>query len=136
MTAVGYIFDAEVIVKGSWSNIQHDGVAAIELMETSPVQPALSAEALPGEWTQVLNFRRIKRIDGHPADSDYNSAPDSISDTENLLDCNSDFDNSHDSKDNWEADNEFDMDPDNGVQDPKTPELQDVTTAQNVTGWL
>ena len=33
MTAVGYISDTEEIVKGSWSNFQHDSAAAFTLSE-------------------------------------------------------------------------------------------------------
>jgi hypothetical protein len=73
MTAVGYISDTEEIVKASWSNFHHDGAAAFKLSEKSPVPPALSAKDLPGGRTQVLNVRRIKRIDRHPAKSDEDS---------------------------------------------------------------
>jgi len=46
MTAVGYISDTEESVKASWSLFQHDGAAAFELSERSPLPPALSAKEL------------------------------------------------------------------------------------------
>jgi hypothetical protein len=48
MTAVGYISDTEEIIKASWSNSQHDVVAAFKLSEGSPLPPALSTKDLPG----------------------------------------------------------------------------------------
>jgi len=48
MTAVGYISDAEQIVKESWSNFQQNGAAAFESSARSPVPPALSAKDLAG----------------------------------------------------------------------------------------
>jgi len=88
MTAVGYISDTEVIVKASWSLFQHHGAAAFKLSERSPLPPALSAKNLPGGQTQILNVRRIRRINGHPVECDEDSAPESISDTEDWLNWN------------------------------------------------
>jgi len=116
MTAVGYISDTEEIVKASWSNFHHDGVAVFKLSEKSPAPPALSAKELSGERTQVLNVHQIKRIDRHSAESDEDSSPDSISDTENWLNWNRDLDNPNDSEDDWEADNESDTEHDNGSE--------------------
>jgi len=67
MTAVGNIRDTEEIIKASWSYFQHDGAAAFELLQRSPLPPALSAKYLPGGGTSVLNVCRIERIDGHPS---------------------------------------------------------------------
>jgi len=90
MTAVGYISDTEDIVKASWSSSQHDGAAAFKLSERSPLPPPLSAKDLPGERTQILNVRRIRRINRHPVESDEDSASESISDTEDWLNWNGD----------------------------------------------
>jgi hypothetical protein len=136
MTAVGYISDTEEIVKASWSLFHHDGAAAFKLLEKLPVPPALSAKDLPGGRTQVLNVHRIKRIDHHPAESDEDSSPESISDTENWLNWNGDLDNPNDSKDDWEADNESDVELDNGSEESETPELRTVSGAQNVPGLI
>jgi len=136
MTAVGYISDTEDIIKASWSNFHHDGVAAFKLSEKSPVPPALSAKDLPGGHTQVLNVRRIKQIDHHPAESDEDSSPESISDTENWLNWNGDLDNPNDSEHDWEADNESDMELDNGSEVSETLEERNVSAAPNVPGLI
>jgi len=70
MTAVGFISDIEEIIKVSWSNFQHDGVAAFKLSERLPLLAASSAKVLPGGGNQELNARRIKRMEHHPAESD------------------------------------------------------------------
>jgi hypothetical protein len=85
MIAVGYISDTKEIIRASRSLFQHDGVAALKLLEKSPVPPALSAEDLLGKQTQILNVYRITQIDCHPAESDVDSSMESISDTENWL---------------------------------------------------
>jgi len=46
------------------------------------------------------------------------------------------LDNPNDSTDDWEADNETDMELDNGSEESKTPELQNVSAAQNDTGLI
>jgi len=132
MTAVGYISDTEEIVKASWSNFHHNCAAAFKLSEKSHVPPALSAKNLPGAWTQVLNVRRVKSIDRHPAESDEYSSPESILDTEYWLNWNRDLDNPNDSEDDWEADNESDMEQDKGSEDSETPEVRNVIAAPNV----
>jgi hypothetical protein len=136
MTAVGYISDTEEIVKASWSNFHLDGAAAFKLSETSPVPPAVSAKDLPGGLTQVLNVRRIKRIDRHPAVSDEDTSPESISDTENWLNWNGDLDNPNDSEDDWEADNESDTELDNGSEVSQTVAVWNVSVAPNVPGLI
>jgi len=85
MTAIGYISGTEEIVKAFWSISKHDGAAAFKSSESSPLPPALTAMALPGGWTHILNFGQINRIDHHPTESDEDSAPASIWDTENSL---------------------------------------------------
>jgi len=136
MTAVGYIPDTEEIVNASWSNFHHDGGAAFKLSEKSPVPPALSAKDLPGGRTQVLNVRRIKRIDCHPPESHEDSSPESISDTENWLNWNGDLDIPNDSEDDWEADNEPGMELDNGSEVSETLEVRNVGAAPNVPGLI
>ena len=113
MTAVGYISDTEDIIKASWSHFQHDGAAAFKLSERSPLPPSLSAKDLPGGQTQILNVRRIRRINRHPVESDEDSAPGCISDSEDWLNWNGDLDNPNDSEDDCAADAESDMDQDN-----------------------
>jgi hypothetical protein len=136
MTAVGYISDTEEIVKSSWSLFQHDGAAAFKLSERSPLPPALSAKDLPGGRTQILNVRRIRRINRHPVESDEDSAPESISDTEDWLNWNGDFDTPKDSKEDCAADDDSDIEHNNCIEDPECPEQQDVSAAPNVPGLV
>jgi hypothetical protein len=82
MTAVGYISDTEETFKASWSLFPHDGAAVFKLSKRSPLPPAMSAKDLPGRRTQILNVRRIWRINHHAVESHEDSVPESISDTE------------------------------------------------------
>jgi len=136
MTAVGYISDTEEIVKASWSLFQHDGAAAFKLSERSPLPPALSVKDLPGGRTQILNVRWIRTINHHPVESYEDSAPESISDTDDWLNWNGDFHNPNDSEDDYAADDESDIEQYNGIEDSGCPEQQDVSTAPNVPGLV
>jgi hypothetical protein len=136
MTAVGYISDTKEIVKASWALFQHDGAAAFILSERSPLPSPLSAKNLPGGRTQILNVRRIRRINRHPVESDEDSAPESISDTDDWHNWNGDLDNPNDSEDNCAADVESDMEQDNTIEDPESPEQRDVSAAPNVPGLI
>jgi hypothetical protein len=80
-----------------------------------------------------LNIRQIKRIDCHPAESEKNSSPESISDTENWLNWNGDLDNPRDSDDDWTADNDSDMELDNGTELSETLEVRNLSAARNVS---
>jgi len=96
----------------------------------------MSAKDLRGGRTEVLNVGQIKRLDHHPAGSDHNSAPESIPETENLLDWNEDLDNPNHSEDNWDADNESDIGLHNGKKDPQTPEHGDVNATPSIPGSI
>jgi hypothetical protein len=132
MATTEYMSDTEEIVKASWSLFQHDGAAAYKLSERSPLPPALSAKDLPGGRTLILNVRRSRRINRHPVESDEDSAPTSISDTDDWLNWNGDLDNPNDSEDDCAADNKSDIEPNTGIEDPECSEQQDVSTAPNV----
>jgi len=136
MTAVEYISETEESIKASWSLFQHDGAAAFKLSERSPLPPALSAKDLPGEQTQIINVPQIWRINRHPVESDDDSAPESISDTDHWLSWNGDLDNPNDSEDDCAAEDESDIGPNNGTEDPECPEQQDVSAAPNVPGLV
>jgi len=82
ITAMGYISDKEEIIKASCSLFQHDGAAAFKSSARSPFPPPLAAKDLPGVRTQVFNVGQIRRMNGHPIESDDDSAPEIISDTE------------------------------------------------------
>jgi len=128
-TAVGYISNTKEIAKASWSHFHHDGAAEFKLSEKSPVPPALSAKDLPGGQTQILNVCRIRRVNCHAAESDEDSSPESIPDTENWLNWDGDLDNPNESKDVWEADNEPDIELDHGREDSETPDQRNVGAA-------
>jgi hypothetical protein len=100
------------------------------------VQPGLSAKNLPGGQTQVLNVRRTKRINCHPAESHEQTSPESISYTTNWLNQNKELDNPNVSEDDWEADNDSDMELDNGSEDSEIPEVRDVSAAPNFPGLI
>jgi len=136
ITAVGYISDTEEIVKSSWSLFQHDGVAAFKLSERSPLPPALSAKDFPGGRTQILNVRRIRRINHHQVESDEDSAPASISDTEDRQHWNGQLDNPNDSEEDCAADDDSDIEHNNCIDHPECPEQHDVSAAPNVPGLV
>jgi len=136
MTALGYISDTEEIVKASWSLFQHEGAAEFKLSERSPVPPALSAKNLPGGQTQILNVHGISRIKHHPVEIDEDSAPKSISDTEDWLNWTGDLDNPNDSKEHCAADDDSDIEHPNCIEDLQCPEHKDVSAAPNVPGLL
>jgi len=121
MTAVGYILDTEEILKASWSLFQHDGAAAFKLLERSPLPPPLAPKDLLGGWTQILNVCPIWRINCHPVESDDDSAPEKISDTEHRLNCNVDLDNPNDSEVDCAADVGSHIEQDNSIEDPDYP---------------
>jgi hypothetical protein len=98
--------------------------------------PAWSAKDLPGGQTQILNVRRIRRINRNPVETDDDSARESISDTDDWLNWNRDFQKPNDSADDCTADDESDIEPTNGIEDPECPEQQDVSAAPNVLGLV
>jgi len=136
MTAVGYISDTEEIVKASRSLFQHDGAAAFKLSERSPLPRALSAKDLPGGRTQIFNVRRIRRINRYPVESDDDSAPENILDTDDWHNWNGDFNNPNDSEEDCAADDESDIEHNNGIEDPECPVQQVVSAAPNEPGLV
>jgi len=105
MTAVGYISDMEEILKASWSLFQHDGAAAFELSERSPLRPAFSAKDIPGGRTQILKVWRMRRINRDSVGREEDISPESISDTYHWLNWTGDLDNPNDSEDDCTVDN-------------------------------
>jgi hypothetical protein len=96
----------------------------------------LSAKDLPRGQTQILNVRRIWRINCHPVESDEDSVPDSISVTEDWLNWNGDLDYPNDSEEDCAADNDSVIEHNHCIEDPDCPEQQDVSTAPNVHGLV
>jgi len=82
----------------------------------------------------MIHVRRIRRINHHPVESDEDSAPEIISDTDDWLNWNCDLDNPIDSEEDCAADDESNIEQNNGIEDPECPEQQDVSAAPNVPG--
>jgi len=133
---MGYISDMDEFIKASWSLFQHDGAAAFKLSERSPLPPPLSAKDLPGGWIQILNVCQIRRIDCHPVESDEDSTPESISDTEDWLNWNGDLDNPNDSEVDCAADFESPIEQDKSIEDPEWPEQRRVNATLHVPGLI
>ena len=132
MTAVRYISDTEEIVNASWSLYRHDGAAAFKLSERSPLPPALSAKDLPGRRSQILNVRRIRRINHHQVECGKDSTPESIPDNDDWLNWIGVLDNPNDSEDDCAGDDQSDIEQYNGIEDSECAEQQDVSAALNV----
>ena len=69
-------------------------------------------------------------------ESNEDSAPESISDTDDWLICNGDLDNPNDSEDDCAVDDESDIEPKNGIEDPECPEQQGVCVVPNESGLV
>jgi len=54
----------------------------------------------------------------------------------NWLNWNGALDNANESEHNWEADNESDMELDNGRENAETPEQRNVSATLNVSGLI
>jgi len=107
-------------------------VAAYKSSDRSPVLTAYTTKDLPGGQSQQINVCQTKRIECHPAESNEACAPESISDTKNWLNWNNHLDNPNNSKDDWEAHDQSDIEQDNGIDEPDILERQDVTATANV----
>jgi hypothetical protein len=75
-------------------------------------------------------------MDHYSAASDEDSSPEYIQAIENWHYWNGDLDNAIISEDDMEADNESDMEMDNGSVNPATPEQRNETAASNVPGLI
>jgi hypothetical protein len=62
-------------------------------------------------------------------ESDEDSAPECISDTDDWLNWNGDLHNPSDSEDDCTADIESDMEQDNGINDPESSGQRDASAA-------
>jgi len=80
--------------------------------------------------------RRIRRINRHPVEGKDGSPSDFISDTDDWLNWNGDLDNPDHSENDSAADDESDIGPNNGLEDPYCTEQQDVSAAPNVPGLV
>jgi hypothetical protein len=69
-------------------------------------------------------------------ESNKDSAPESISDTDDWLSWNGDLDNPNDSEDDCAADGESNIKHNNRIEDPKCPKQLVVSAAPNVPGLV
>jgi hypothetical protein len=93
MTAMGFISDTEETVNEGWSSFKHDGVAAFKASERTCGLPAsLPQTELPDGRTQILNVRRIRRINRSALESDQESTSDMDTDSEDWLNWDGDVD--------------------------------------------
>jgi len=64
------------------------------------------------------------------------SAPGSIADNDDLLNWNGNLNDPNDSEEDCAADDESNVEPNTGIEDPECPEQQDVNAAPNVPGFV
>jgi len=134
ITALGFNSDKEEIIKASWSLIQHQSEAAFNLSERSRLPPALSVKNLLGGRTEIWNAHWIRTINRHPVESDEDSSPDTILDTDDWLNWNGNMDNPNDSEEDCVADEESVIGHYNGIDAAECPEQQDVNNTPTVPG--
>ena len=80
---------------------------------------------------KTMNVCQIRRIKLHPVESDEDTVPESISNTEDSLNWNEDLNNPNDCEDNCMANDESDIKQEYSIEDPQCPEQQDVSAAPN-----
>ena len=78
----------------------------------------MSAKELHGGQTQILNVRRIRRINRLSVESDQDSPTETISDTDDWLDWNGDLDNPNYSEEDCAADDESDIEHNIYIEHP------------------
>jgi hypothetical protein len=92
----------------------------------------VSAKDLPGGRTQVINICQIIKMDRHTSHSCEDSAPESISDTENWLTSKDDLDHPTERENECEADDKSDIEPCSGLKPSESPDHLVVHAIQNV----
>jgi len=132
MTAVGYISDTKEIINASWSLFQYDGPAAFNLPKDLLCRHLCLQRTYREDKLIIIYVCRIRRINGHPVESDKDTEPDGVSDTEDWLNWNRDLDHPNDSEDGCPQDFESDIEHNNCIEDPESPAQLDVSTAPNV----
>ena len=87
---------------------------------------------LPAGRTEILNICQSRRVNRHPAESDEDGAPESVSDTDDCDDWNGDLDNPNDSEDYCAVDIGSDIAKDNSIEDREWPEQRDMSASPTV----
>jgi len=106
------------------------------MSERSPLPLAVTAKDHPGERTQILNVRLIRRINLYSVESDEDSNPERFSDTEHSINCNGDLDNPHDTDNDWAVVYHSDIEQVNSIENEKCPEQRDVCAGPNVPALI
>lgn len=75
---------------------------------------------------------QIQRINSYLFDSDEGSGPGIISETDNWRNCTGYLDNPNVSENDWDADDETDVERNNGIKDQHSPTHKDLRAATNV----
>jgi len=132
MTALQCISDMDEIVQASWSLFQHAGEAAFKLSARSPLAPALTAKDFPGGQTQIVNAGSIRRINRHTVRRDKDSAPESVSDTDDWVYWNGDLHNPNDSENDCAVDDDSHIPHINSSEHPQCPEQEVVNAVRNI----
>jgi hypothetical protein len=104
-------------------------VAAFKFSERSSLLPPLLAKELPAVSTQIINVRRIRRTNCDPVASEKECTPDRISNTDDCVNCNPDYDIADETIYECAVDSESDMEQDNSIEDPESPEQRIVNGA-------
>jgi len=136
MNVVRYITGTQEIIKATWSRFEHDGVAALKSLVSSPLPPALSAKNLPAEQTKVFNVRWVNWIDHHSSESDEVRAAEGISNTNNWLKGQCDLDNPNKWQDDCKANDGSDIELGNGIKESECPEHRTVSAQQLFLDWF
>jgi len=136
MTVIGYISDTEDIIKPSWSDLEHDGAAAFELAERSPLPLAVYAKDHTGGESHVLDICWIKKFHCHPAEMNEASISEHIPKATHWHNWDGNSDNQNEREDEWEADSESNTELDNGIENRECPGKRDVSAARNVPGSI
>lgn len=136
MTAMGYISDTEETQEKSWSTFAHDGVVAFKSNEKALPKSLPLTEIGDGQ-ARVRHFRRIRRIDRHPNDTDGDSGGEGHSDTEDWLNWNGDFDDEDgDDENDSSADEDLDSALASISRTKVIPDPSRVDAALNIPGLI
>jgi hypothetical protein len=136
MTAMGYISDSEEVESSSWASFAHDGLAAFKSNEKTPLPKSLPLTELQNGKTQVLNVRRIPRINRQPGLTDEESAGEDNTDTEDWLHWDGDMESGAEDESDSSTDDEHEMDRILDTHEKESPEQSHGDAAPNVPGFI
>jgi hypothetical protein len=82
-----------------------------------------------------VNICQCRKINLHPVKSDGDSSPASISDTDDCVHQNGNFDHPNNSEGNFMAPVESDIEPGDAIENPDCQEQRDVGAPPTVPGF-